>query len=100
MKAPRARWRRSLGLRLVALFLALALALAAVFLGGMQRALSGSWREVIRPLVVDYVDRLAPEIGTPPDPARAQALAARLPIAVHIEGPHGAGRGARRFSEF
>jgi signal transduction histidine kinase len=58
-----------------------------VFLGGMQRALSGSWREVIRPLVVDYVDRLAQEIGTPPDPARAQALAARLPIAVHIEGP-------------
>ena len=88
MKAPRARWRRSLGLRLVALFLALALALAAVFLGGMQRALSGSWREVIRPLVVDYVDRLAQEIDTPPDPARAQALAARLPIAVHIEGPH------------
>lgn len=87
MKAARARWRRSLGLRLVALFLALALMLALVFLGGMQRALSGSWREVIRPLVVDYVDRLAQDIGTPPDPARAQALAARLPLAVRIEGP-------------
>lgn len=87
MKAPRARWRRSLGLRLVALFLALALALAVVFLGGMQRALSGSWRELIRPLVVDYVDRLSQDIGTPPDPVRAQALAARLPLAVRIEGP-------------
>jgi signal transduction histidine kinase len=87
LSTGRSRWRRSLGLRLVALFLALALALALVFLGGMQRALSGSWREVIRPLVVDYVDRLAQDIGTPPDPARAKALAARLPIAIHIDGP-------------
>ena len=70
MKAPRARWRRSLGLRLVALFLALALALAAVFLGGMQRALSGSWREVIRPLVVDYMDKLAADLGRPTRRAR------------------------------
>jgi len=82
-----ARWRKSIGLRLIGLFAVLALLLATFFIGGMQRALSGSWTALIRPMVADYVDRLAQDIGTPPDPARAQALADRLPIAIHIEGP-------------
>jgi signal transduction histidine kinase len=85
------RWRRrlkhSLGLRLVALFLALALAMTAVFLYGMQRALSSGWSVVLRPLVADYVDHLARDIGSPPDVARAQALAKSLPLSVRIEGP-------------
>jgi signal transduction histidine kinase len=74
-------------MRLVLLFLLLALATTAVFLGGMQRALSGGWSGVLRPLVADYVDRLAAEIGSPPDRTRAQALAERLPLSVRIEGP-------------
>jgi signal transduction histidine kinase len=41
----------------------------------------------VQPLAADYVDRLAAEIGTPPEPSRALALAERLPIAVRIEGP-------------
>ena len=85
------RWRqrlqRSLGLRLVLLFLLLALATTAIFLVGMQRALSGGWSSVLRPLVSDYVDRLAAEIGSPPDVARAQALVQRLPLSVRIDGP-------------
>jgi signal transduction histidine kinase len=83
----RHRWRHSLRLRLITVFVLLALAMAAVFLGGMQRAFSAGWREAARPLVADYVDRVAAEIGTPPDLARAQALVARLPISVRIEGP-------------
>jgi signal transduction histidine kinase len=74
-------------MRLVLLFLLLALATTAVFLGGMQRALSGGWSGVLRPLVADYVDRLAAEIGSPPDLARAQGLVERLPLSVRIEGP-------------
>lgn len=88
--ALRARWRRathSLRARLVALFLLLALASTAVFLGGMQRWLQGGWQGWVQPLAADYVDRLAAEIGSPPDPAKAQALAARLPIRVRIDGP-------------
>jgi len=84
--APR-RWRHSLRLRLVTVFLLLALAMAAVFMGGMQRIFSTGWRDAARPLVADYMDRLVQEIGTPPDVARAQALAERLPIAIRIEGP-------------
>jgi signal transduction histidine kinase len=83
----RQRLRRSLGLRLVLLFLLLALATTAIFLSGMQRALSGGWSGLIRPMVADYVDRLAAEIGSPPDAARAQALVQRLPLSVRIEGP-------------
>ena len=74
-------------MRLVLLFLLLALATTGIFLAGMQRALSGGWSGVVRPLVADYVDRLAADIGSPPDVARAQALVQRLPLSVRIEGP-------------
>ncbi len=86
----RARWqllRRSLGLRLMLLFVLLAAMVTGIFLGGMQRVLSSGYTEVFRPLLVDYVDRLAAELGSPPDAARARALEARLPLAIHIEGP-------------
>ena len=81
------RLQRSLGMRLVLLFLLLALVTTGIFLGGMQRALAAGWNALLRPLVADYVDRLAAEIGSPPDPARAQALVQRLPLSVHIDGP-------------
>jgi signal transduction histidine kinase len=79
--------RRSIGVKLVVLFLVLGAAMATIFLGGMQRAFSGGWQAVMRPLVADYVDRLAAEVGTPPDLARAQTLTERLPLALHIRGP-------------
>jgi signal transduction histidine kinase len=77
----------SLRVRLVALFVILALAMAAVFLGGMQYALSIGWRDAARPLLADYVDKLATEIGSPPSVERAQALVERLPLRVTITGP-------------
>lgn len=81
------RFKHSLRWRLVALFLLLAMAMSVAFLGGMQKALSVGWREAVRPLLTDYVDRLAADLGSPPDAARAQALVARLPISVRIDGP-------------
>ena len=91
----RPRWHRrarhalahSLRVRLMTLFLLLALAMAGTFLVGMQRALSVGWREAARPLVADYVDRLAAEIGSPPSVERAAALSQRLPLSVRINGP-------------
>lgn len=79
--------RRSIRARLVLLFLVLALATSAVFLVGLQRAVVGGWQTWAQPLLGDYVDRLVADLGSPPDPARAEALAARLPISVRIEGP-------------
>jgi signal transduction histidine kinase len=77
----------SLRLRLMALFVLLALAMAATFIGGMQYALSIGWRDAARPLVSDYVDKLAADIGSPPQVARAQALVDRLPLRIAITGP-------------
>ena len=78
---------RSLRLRLVALFLLLALAMSAAFLGGMQKVMSVGWRDAARPLLMDYVDRLTGELGSPPDVERAKALVRRLPVTVNIRGP-------------
>lgn len=83
----RRHMRHSLKARLVALFLLLAFALSGAFLIGMQMALGIGWRDAARPLVTDYVDRLAAEIGSPPAVDRALALTQRLPITVRIEGP-------------
>ena len=44
------------------------------------------WRAAARPLLVDYVDRLAQEVGSRASCAR-QALVQRLPITIRIEGP-------------
>ena len=79
--------RHSLKARLVALFLLLAFALSGAFLFGMQKALSIGWRDAAKPLVGDYVDRLAAEVGSPPSIERARALTERLPITVRIDGP-------------
>ncbi|GAB3770739.1 hypothetical protein GCM10028796_38280 [Ramlibacter monticola] len=81
------RLRHSLRARLVLLFLLLALGITAAFLSGMQVALGSGWRGAVRPLLSDYIDRLAAEIGTPPDLERARALAQRLPVTIAIDGP-------------
>ena len=81
------RFRHSLKLRLMALFLLLAAVLGLLLVGTLQRALQGGWQGYAQPLVADYVDHLAAEIGTPPDAARARAIAERLPVRVRIEGP-------------
>ena len=86
-QASKRPWRHSIKGRLVALFILLALGTAVVFLLGMQRVLQGGWQAYVRPLVADYIDRLADDIGSPPDLARAQALLRRLPISLRIEGP-------------
>jgi signal transduction histidine kinase len=86
-KRWRHRWGHSLRLRLITVFLLLALCMGAVFMGGMQRAFSTGWRDAAKPLITDYMDRLVADLGSPPDLGRAQALASRLPISIRIEGP-------------
>ncbi len=86
-RRARSALRRSLRLRLILVFWALALVMAATFLFGMQRALVSGWRQAALPLLTDYVDRLAAEIGTPPSAERARAITERLPVAVRIDGP-------------
>ncbi len=86
-RAAGRRWRHSLKWRLVTLFLLLALATTLVFLFGMQRVLQGGWQGYAKPLVADYVDKLAADIGSPPDESRAKAIVERLPLSIRIDGP-------------
>ncbi len=81
------RLRHTIRWRLVVLFLLLALATTAVFLMGMQRWLQTGWQSYAKPMVADYVDKLAAEIGNPPQIEHAKAVVARLPLSVRIEGP-------------
>lgn len=83
------RSMHSIKLRMVLVFLLLAASLTLVFFAGAQRMLSTGWREAARPLLTDYVDRVAADIAGdgPPSVARAQALVERLPLTVRISGP-------------
>ena len=82
--------RCSLKLRLMMVFLLLALGVAFTFIGGAQKAFSVGWRDAARPLLMDYVDRLAQDIAPAdslPSTERAQAISQRLPITIDISGP-------------
>lgn len=81
--------RGSLKLRLVLLFLVLALGVALTFIRGAQQAFTLGWRDAARPLLTDYVDRLAAELTVDGKPSveRARALVLRLPVTVDIQGP-------------
>lgn len=83
----RQRMRHSLKWRLVAMFVLLALATTATFVGGVKQIVAKGWQGYGRPLTSDYVDLLTAQIGTPPDIERARALTERLPIAIRIDGP-------------
>ena len=45
----------SLRIRLVLVFMALAVTVAVVFMGGMQKVVALGWKEAARPLLMDYV---------------------------------------------
>ena len=61
----RRRLAHSIKLRMVLVFLVLAAAMTLVFVTGAQKAFSLGWREAARPLLMDYVDRLAADVSPP-----------------------------------
>lgn len=87
LRAVGRRTGRSLRARLTLLFLLLAVVMTLTFAAGMQAAMRYGWRDYFRPLTADYIDRLTREIGTPPDLAKAEAIAQRLPLRIRIDGP-------------
>lgn len=90
MNEPRRRWRHSLKLRLLGVFLLLAFLVAFIFIGGAQKAFTLGWKEAGRPVLMDYVTRLANDVAPQgrPDVDKARALVERLPIlTIAISGP-------------
>ena len=89
-KRAKHRVAHSIKLRMVLLFLLLAGAMTFVFITGAQRAFTMGWRDAARPILMDYVDRLADEVtggGAGPSVERAKAITQRLPLTVQIVGP-------------
>ena len=73
-RRARRRVAHSIKLRMVLLFLLLAAAMTFVFITGAQRAFTMGWRDAARPLLIDYVDRLAAEVtGGGPTPSQEMA---------------------------
>ncbi len=79
--------RHSLKRRLVIVFVVLALAMSGAFLFGMKKMVTAGWQAYAKPLVADYIDKLALEIGAPPSLEQARAIVARLPVTLKIDGP-------------
>ena len=89
-KRAKHRIAHSIKLRMVLVFLLLAAALSFVFFTGAQKAFTMGWREAARPILMDYVDRLALEVtggGGSPSVDRARKITERLPLTVRIVGP-------------
>jgi signal transduction histidine kinase len=79
--------RHSLKWRIVIVFMLLATAVTGVFFLGAKKMFTSGWQTYAKPLVGDYVDKLALDIGSPPSLDKAKAIAARLPLTVKIDGP-------------
>jgi signal transduction histidine kinase len=78
---------RRLRVQIVALFVLLGVATTVIFSTSTRYAFGYGWRDLTRPLVTDYVDRLAGDLGSPPSIDRAKELVARLPIGIRLSGP-------------
>ncbi len=50
-------------------------------------ALKHQWNVKIRPHLVQYIDYVHRDLGSPPDPQRAAALARIVPVNIYIQGP-------------
>ena len=75
---------RSLSLRLLAIFAATAFLLGASVAALFTSGLSNQWQRSIRPHLEQYVRYVQRDLGSPPDPARADELARLLPVTIAI----------------
>jgi len=82
-----ARFWHSLPARLLAIFVltAVAFMLVTSFMWGI--GLRHQWANRIHPHIVQYVDYVNKDLGTPPSIERARELTKRLPIDIYVTGP-------------
>lgn len=78
--------RHSLSHRLIWIFLGTAVLLVLLVGGAMSLAFKSGFEENLRPHLVRYLEYLQADLGSPPDLQRAEALAQRLPVEIHIIG--------------
>ena len=85
---PRPHRRHSLSTRLSLLFVGMAVLFLVLVGGAMSLAFRSHFDDNLRPHLARYLDYIRHDIGTPPDLAKAKAIAGQLAIDIHIYGPH------------
>ena len=74
----------SLSLRLLGIFVVTSALVIVILISLFTRGLTGQWVRSIRPHLVQYIQYIQQDLGSPPVPARADAIAARIPVDIHI----------------
>ncbi|MCW8824802.1 MAG: ATP-binding protein [Gammaproteobacteria bacterium] len=81
--------RHSLSGRLVLLFLATAVLVVVLVGGSFGKVFRDHFENNVRPHLVQYIEYVQHDIGTPPDQLRAAELAKRLKVDIYIVSPEG-----------
>ncbi|HEY0635089.1 MAG TPA: HAMP domain-containing sensor histidine kinase [Gammaproteobacteria bacterium] len=87
MNCRRRPFLRSLSGRLLLLFIGMAVlfvVLVGVSIGRVYRA---HFEHTFRPHLIQYLDYMRADIGTPPDLQRAAALSREVPVQIQLDGP-------------
>ncbi|ASJ71385.1 sensor histidine kinase [Granulosicoccus antarcticus] len=74
----------SLSLRLLGIFIVTSALVIMILVTLFSRGLSGQWVRSIRPHLVQYIQYVEQDLGSPPEPDKADAIAGRLPVDIHI----------------
>lgn len=79
--------RHSLSGKLVLLFVLTAVVFVVLVGGGFGKAFRSHFENNIQPHLIQYIDYIRHDIGTPPDQQRAAELAKKLKVDIYIDGP-------------
>lgn len=74
----------SLSLRLLGIFVVTSTLVIVILISLFSQGLRSQWARSIRPHLVQYVHYIQQDLGYPPAPERADILAQRLPVDIHI----------------
>ena len=75
---------RSLSLRLLGIFIVTAILIVLLLIALFSRGLNSQWKRSIQPHLLQYVQYVQQDLGSPPDPIRAQLIAESLPVVIYI----------------
>jgi len=74
----------SLSLRLLLIFILAAILLLFILITSFASGMNGQWRRTIQPHLVQYVQYLQQDLGSPPSSLRADQLSQKLNVDIYI----------------
>jgi signal transduction histidine kinase len=88
-RCGRRRFAHSLSGRLILIFIGMGLLFLVLVGGTIGVGFRDHFLATVRPHLIQYLDYVQSDIGTPPNYARATELSRRLPVTIQIDGPDG-----------